>query len=375
MRKPTIRIRPYRHANKPYFVVEGLRVNGKRVRKFFPTKTEAETWKQLKLVQLENEGKSALAMSDALRIEAVKCAGELKAYGKTLTDATRFLIDYIHRTERSCTVAELVMEFQTAKRREGKSDRYLMDLKSRLGRFAGDFGDRKTATVEPREIDAWLQNLPLGPQSRNNFRQAIHVLFRYAVTHGHASENPVAKTVKVKLAGPAPKIFTPAQVEALLTAARQLAPEILPALVLGLFAGLRETEMARLDWAEVDLEGLQIEVKADPTARIAGRRIEMESHLVAWLAPHVQAGGRVMPPDFHARREMVCKAARIRSWPEEVMRHSFTAHHLVYFQAGTRTARHLGYADASMLDERYRRRVEEQEADRYWNIASGAGEQ
>ena len=177
MKQPLIRIEPYRHSATSRYVVEGLRINGKRVRKFFKTKKAATTWIDQTKTKIANEGLSALTLSDNLRIMAVQCADQLKPYDKTLTDATAFYIDFLARTERSCTFAELVASFTAAKTKDGASDRYLSDLRTRFGRATLDFGPRKVAIIDAREIDDWLRDLPLSPQSRNNFRTVLHALF------------------------------------------------------------------------------------------------------------------------------------------------------------------------------------------------------
>jgi integrase len=43
------------------------------------------------------------------------------------------------------------------------------------------------------------------------------------------------------------------ELRALLEAAAAHAPEVLPVLAIGAFAGLRDAEIKRLDWSEVDL--------------------------------------------------------------------------------------------------------------------------
>jgi hypothetical protein len=51
----------YRHSAKTPFVIEGLRVNGKRTRKFFGTRKEVESWLRLILMGMKREGEAAHA--------------------------------------------------------------------------------------------------------------------------------------------------------------------------------------------------------------------------------------------------------------------------------------------------------------------------
>jgi hypothetical protein len=58
MRGPILRIEPYNHSATSFFIIEGHRVNGKRVREFFKTKTEAKTRLEQIKTQIANEGTS-----------------------------------------------------------------------------------------------------------------------------------------------------------------------------------------------------------------------------------------------------------------------------------------------------------------------------
>jgi hypothetical protein len=60
MRTTKLRLEPYRHSAISAFVVEGLRINGKRVRRFFQIKSEAKTWLEQTKTKLTNGGTSAL---------------------------------------------------------------------------------------------------------------------------------------------------------------------------------------------------------------------------------------------------------------------------------------------------------------------------
>jgi hypothetical protein len=68
-------------------------------------------------------------------------------------------------------------EMLKAKRDEGLSQRYLQDLDSRIGRFAKDFQCSLTS-VSMDKIKDWLQAMPVGNRTRNNFRMACRVVFK-----------------------------------------------------------------------------------------------------------------------------------------------------------------------------------------------------
>jgi len=101
MRRPTLRIVEYRHSATAKYVIEGVRVNGKRQRKFFATLEDAE--KELTRIKIKQrkEGENALRLSDSLRIMALECADKLKPFAKTISDATNFYVKFLRDAERS----------------------------------------------------------------------------------------------------------------------------------------------------------------------------------------------------------------------------------------------------------------------------------
>src|SRR5215469_3305605 len=149
---------------------------------------------------------------------------------------------------------------------------YLADLRKRLTRFCADFGNRPIATITVEELDNWLRDLPLSPKSRANYRANVGVLFSHAMKRRMLDFNPILHTAKPKLHDKRPEIFTPDELRALLDTARRKAPAVLPMLAIGAFAGLRDAEIKRLDWGEIDLARGHIEVKA-AKAKSARRRI------------------------------------------------------------------------------------------------------
>lgn len=376
MKRALPRIVPYRHSATSSYVIEGLRINGKRVRKFFATKGEAKTWLEQKKVQIENEGTAALTMPDALRIMAATCTERLLPYGKSIADATDFYIEYLKRTARSCTFAELVASFIEAKGKDGASGRYLQDLRTRFNRVSQDFAERKVATIEAREIDDWLRDLDLSPQSRNNFRTVLHALFGYAVDRDYCTVNPVTKTAKAKIVDKPPAIFTPVQTLALLSSATT---DIRPALAIGFFAGLRQAEISRLDWKQVDLTRGFIEVTADNAKTARRRLVKIEANLLAWLTPEVQKSGSVYPPNGRNKTEAAREAGdkllkeknlgSLETWPDNGLRHSYASYHLAHFKDANRLALELGHGTTDMLFAHYRELVRPEDAEQYWKIA------
>jgi hypothetical protein len=223
----------------------------RRQRKFFRLREEAAAFCEQKRLEQLYYGAAGLSFTEAERFEYRQCAEKLRPFGKTITDAVTFYLPHLQAANRSCSAAELVEELLRVKTGDGMSERYLGDLRGRLKAFADSFNGKSIAQITGAEIDEWLRSLSVGPVTRNNFRRVLIVAFNFAHSRGYCSSNPAKGSAKAKEIGAPPGILSVSETARLLENA---APEILPYLAIGAFAGLRRAELERLDSNEVDLE-------------------------------------------------------------------------------------------------------------------------
>ena len=270
MRRPSFKVHEYKHSKTHRFYIN-LRAFGKG-RKFFKTRYEADAEAMRQRTLMERQGREAIGFSKGELSEFVEAKQKLSAYGEIIRDALEFRVDHLERVRRhGISVAQLVDEMLEAKRRDGRSEVYLRDLRYRLNKFAQDFGHRPITGITVDELDNWLRALPYSPQGRRNYRTIIGVLFSYADSRGIIERNPISRTAKPKLVDRPPEIFTVDELSALLEKATGLVRDVVPMIAIGAFAGLREAEIQRLAWSEVDLTRGHIEVTA-AKAKSARRR-------------------------------------------------------------------------------------------------------
>jgi len=142
MRQTKLKLAATGIKGKRFWQVTAPKLGGDRIRRTFKDREEAKGYYDLAKAQIQDFGNAAMSISDALRSEAVKCSQMLQPFGKTIADATRFFADHLNDITRSQTVSHAVSALQAACKADGKSVRYLRDLKYRLGRFEKDFGSR-----------------------------------------------------------------------------------------------------------------------------------------------------------------------------------------------------------------------------------------
>jgi integrase len=367
MRRPTLAVLPYRHSKTHPWYLDLRPFN--RGRKFFKTKGEAEAERLRQKTTLERHGREAVGLPTDELSAIIQARKKLANHGKTIEDAAAFYLDYLERIRRcNVTVADLAKEVLEAKRKDGMSATYLKDLRKRLARFSADFGNRPIAAITIEELDNWLRNLECGPKSRANYRANIGVMFSYAERRRVIDSNPVLRTAAPKLVDKPPEIFSVDELAALLDAAGARAPEIVPMLAIGAFAGIREAEIKRLNWSEVDQRRGHIEIKSSKAKSARRRIVEMQPNLREWLRPYADITGAVVPVNARKKLWLVRKAAGLARWPKNGLRHSFASYRLAAIHDAPRVAAELGHTSPRMLYSTYRELVLPEEAERYWSI-------
>ena len=363
---------------------------GKRIdQKWFKTKGEADTKAAEFRTQLNNVGAQAAASITSVDQMLIMEANEkLKPYGRTLRDALDHYLEYLGRTAKSISIRDLVDRFMQAKRREKQSVRYLDDLRVRLERFAKDFGARIAADITGEEISTWLSGLNVGSVTLANFRRVLVVAFNFAVEHGYAPSNPAAKSIKPAIVESEIGILTPGETAGLLAMTSQ---ELVPLVAIGFFAGIREAELLRLDWRDIDFDGGLIEIKARKAKTASRRLIKIRPNLIKWLEPHRKLSGPVAPFADRATREGMMRNRRrfgfgtpgtetpaeiatgitLRPWPDNAARHSFASYALAKEQDLSGLALEMGNSPSIIL-KHYRELVRPKAAEAYWNIFPGA---
>ena len=310
MKRPSLAVRRYRHSSThPYYL--DLRAFNQG-RKFFKTKAEAEAERLRQITLRERGGREAvgLPLNDLAGNRQARAA--LAKHGKIINEAATFYLDHLERIRRcNVTVRQFADEVLAAKKKDGFMRLYLADLRKRLDRFGRDFGDRPIAAITVEELDDWLRNLDCAPKTRANFRANVGVLFSYAERRRMIDTNPVLRTSRPKLLDKAPEIFSVDELTALLNAASVVAPDVVPMLAIGAFAGLRESEIKRLDWGEVNLQRGYIEVKAAKAKTAKRRVVRIQPNLAQWLAPYSAMSGAVVPSQL--AEETGCSAEGIRA--------------------------------------------------------------
>jgi integrase len=353
------------------------RLGGKRSRKFFRHDEADERDKHIADITSRADALAtkdrAIVSDEALLADAAAAFKVLQPFGKSLGEAVAFYIHHLDaEAKRDATqLSVIVKRFLDEKEREGISEVHLIDLKHRTARFEKEYGETPIAAIDRNMIAAWLHALPHSPQSKVNFRRVLGNLFAYAVRAGVLPSNPVAATSNPKTRRKRAVILTPEEVAQLLTVCPS---DILPAVVLMTFCGVRNREMLRLDWSQIDWEDSTIEITAEDAKREGhARHVSIPANALEWLRPMAKRRGKIA--DFrdygeYTRRLQQARADagwKLGTWPANALRKTFISCHCESFGSVDSTAKEAG-TSVGMIYTHYRKLIKKREAEKLWEI-------
>ncbi len=335
----------------PRFVVTWYDEQKKRQRKTFATKAEAEAEKKRvdhdldiraereKIIRTRIGEDGTKLTADVLR-DAVDAIATLKGHGK-LTDAATYFMKYAKPDGGEKTIGECQALFLARCESEGLRPATVRSYRQQIERLVRDIGKAtKMHAITLHVFEEWLSKAAKTQGTRKSYIRHLGAFFNYAIARGFMVDNPTAH-LSAKGDKNIVRYWSPEESARVLSAATSTAPELVPYIAIGLFAGLRPSEMhgeqtehPPLDWQDIHLNGDRphIDVKPEQDKNRRGRRVDIAANLLKWLAPHVQDAGPIAYS--RGRFEAVITAAGVR-YSKDVMRHSFgTWHHAQHRHKG-----------------------------------------
>jgi len=366
------KVTPCVHRKNKYLVTGYT--GGQRIRAFFRTKLEAETFAEKQNIELQNFGHELSVMPTALRTEAITCAERLAPFGMTIARVTQIWLDHNDWRSKSVLVEDGTKKFFAELDRKLDaneiSDRHHETLRSATRKLLPDFGQTHICDLSPEVINRWLVSHPVNATTRNNIRRNLSVFFTFAVDNVWIENNPIRKVkpANTKRLRAANKvcIYTPEQAAAILLHADH---DLLPFFAIGMFAGLRTSEIERLDWHHILWDQRLIDVEGGNSKTGKERFVPMTDNLVAWLAPYRNSHGEVAPHRDEDRRKTVRDRAGIPSkGMSNAMRHSYCSYHFNLHDNAPETSKNAGHMTPTQLFSNYHHRVKKPACERYFSI-------
>lgn len=400
-------------------------IGGKRERKRFRTKADAEGWIDSRRTETEKLGVQLDELPRAVLQDAVDAraklggsenlsdaVGELLAVrdvlgtGKALLDsleewtaarkelggrvgireAAKFWT--VHNPSGGAlTLGELCEKYLAAPRRGGSSPSHLHALQQRFRSLQETLGtDTPVASIMPDTLQTFLavkgESQGWSPASFNAWCKTFKSLFAYADAK-HGTGNPAAGIELQAVKRHKIEYYSPEQAAALLHAAERVAPDFAAALAILFFAGVRPTELigqygeegagellGGLTWNRVDVDG-EITLDAEVTKTGQQRTVPISANLAAWLARYGKERGRVVPnPTAWKRARARIVAASGVEWGQDWARHSFATYHYALHRNRDALEAAMGHTQGGsvVLERHYKGLEKRKAAETFWAI-------
>jgi len=334
-------------------------------KKFFRRESVAKAYAERIARQLGDYHAQALGLSDRQKLEASECYRLLEGQNASLLEAVHHYLHYREHAKRSVPLGELFQEFLAIKQQDNASRRYMADLRSKVGRFVASQETKLTCDVTAADVERWIRSLDIGSVSRESYRRNLSTFLEFGRRRGYSRANPAADIRMRRRPEGEVTILSPDEVQMLLS---KSAPEIVPYVTICAFAGLRPSEAAALDWADIHLDAMQIEVRARHSKTRRYRLVPIQPNLAEWLTRFRVYGGTV----YYSRRKFreAYKAAGMPEWKMDILRHSYGTYRLPILKSADALALEMGNSP-DVIFRHYRRPVSEVSALAYFAITPG----
>lgn len=223
-------------------------VDGKRHRLFFKTEKAA----RLKSAEIKSDFEAAGrrwtngGMSQKAKV--IHILEEINECGLTLQQVwDAYKSGKITHNKSGKKISEAIEEVLAVKTAANLRPKYLSELRRYLRLFARGKESMDVGQFGVVEIETWFAERDESPSGRIGNLGKLSALFDLCWQRGYIKENPCLRVEKPHVEVGIPQIFTVEQCKRLMKTALETDRNLIPELALGLFAGVRPNEVARLN--------------------------------------------------------------------------------------------------------------------------------
>jgi integrase len=261
-------------------------------------------------------------------------------------------------------------------------------LRNRVNLFRNSVPNLRVADISTEVIEDFLAGRDVSPLTKIGDLQAVSRFFSWCRNGERLGQKKRNRWVKVNpCAGIEIEKPTDGEPVAILTvkackrllakAEKYRRGDLVPYLVVCLFAGLRPAEASRLTWANVNLADGEIRVEAQSTKVKKPRVVAIKKPLDAWLKAY--QGRKFQPTNLRRGLDAIKPAAGyigryrgdeagdLKPWPHDVLRHTSVSH--FFRQSGSYglTAEQFGNSEA-IIKKHYQGRVSSKDTKDFYAI-------
>jgi hypothetical protein len=313
-------------------------------------------------------------LDDGELTAATAAAAVARAHGTTLAEALGWYAARGQLVQAAPTIDECVCAYLEEKRAASRRSATLKNYRIVLTRLAVRFAGRPLTAITPEEIRRYLKQWP-NPNTLCTIWRELFTFFNRAVAHGWVPENPLLRAI------PRPRrqhregdYYSPRDAAWILRQVK--GTDQLGFWVLALFAGMRTTEIRRLQaqpspWTMIRLESGVIDIPA-AVSKTRPRIVPISPVLQAWLEDLQRYQFPLYPRDGEKKlsrtRRLLTQAGRTAAFSPNLARRSYISYQLVLPGASyAKVAAAAGNSEQT-IRQFYRSRVTREAARAYFAL-------
>ena len=229
-------------------------------------------------------------------------------------------------------------------------------------KFVAMYGSSPVRVIGPRNIDAFLGKGGWSGTTQGQGYVYLRMVFNWLVRYGHVEKSPVL-LADVPVKSGQHHLLTCAEVEKLL-ALTESSTRLRAWLALGLFAGMRQSEVGRAMREHLREQEIFVPITKSTEAP-RPRYVPIQPALLRHLPEQWDC-----LDEWHIKRlrANLCEHMGWNAWPKNCLRHTAASMHLAMWQDAGKTAFFLGHSSPQMVNKTYARAVPQSEAIKYWNL-------
>jgi integrase len=371
-----------------------------RQRKQFKEESIAKKWADQQWSGHSKQGEVYFKATTEERNEFASLLPDLREAGISMTEAVRFALPRLRPPGGDKTLGEVITDMQLSKaemlKRGVLRDRSERTFRTLSGKISDHLGESLIRDLTLDDVVEWLKGMEkAAPRTIRNYLNALAEVMNEAKARGHVHDNildGLTKTDRKQIYGideeKSPEILSLQEAQDLIqTASEHPELDLLGAVTLGLFCGIRTEELKRLDWSAVRLDEGYVTIGADIAKKRKIRNVTLSKNAQAWLSLCPDRSGAVTRSahynDYQKRFQKLLKKAGFTEkykdtkgkekervvWKANAMRHSFGTYHFGLHGDSIKTSNELGHAQGdNVLFQHYRALTTKALAKKYFNI-------
>ena len=280
-----------------------LSYTGKKIEIQRRNKEDAQKDLDRHLSRIRNYGKSAKSLTPEIESAVITGLNTL-SYEPTPTDVIKIFSDHESNRKKDLSTEtfsecwiKVMQEINPNFRIEeiGKTDkglnfsRHYSSMRHIGKRFNKQHGHRLLVDITKKDVMRFIEDTNVSKISKTSYRQALGAIFSHAVERAEIYENPCwSNSKRRKKTDGRRKPNKALPLDKIVLILQTMPDELIPYYSICLFAGLRQDEIMKLQWEDVNLEENVIIIhdpKGSSDRDTPNRCSQIIEPLIQWLEP------------------------------------------------------------------------------------------